>query len=424
MKLRQKLAMVLAAAMIVTAVPVVTMAASTNSFNKTVSIVKDSKLDVATGLSLELRVDRIAANSSAANRTFFINAEDFKFDKVLCENTANTPGVTITHLSDTQIKVVIADATTERVNTTVSVPVLGQVNGEMPTLTVDGYDSLVSSGTYVIGSGEAVTDKALTVSAGTAGKISIEGYGKLGTITINETVAGSSNGKTINVELPRRSELVFGAEGDIVTLTAKGTRGLANMLITGTDNEITAEVTKEGRGLEIQLPGHQTGAARGSVELTNIQVFPKDARKDCTEGEVSVTVSAADAVKLEEATVVVGQVTATGITVETTEDFAIEAGRATKELEIKIKENSVDTFSGRNFYVNIDGAKFIDVVSSDKATVKLVDGELVVTPVATADADTITIKVNVHAYANTEGDITLTMESKDLEENVARNIED
>ena len=41
MKLRQKLAMVLATAMVITAVPVTTMAASTNGFNKTVSIVAD-----------------------------------------------------------------------------------------------------------------------------------------------------------------------------------------------------------------------------------------------------------------------------------------------------------------------------------------------------------------------------------------------
>ncbi|MEG0712952.1 MAG: hypothetical protein RR448_12060, partial [Niameybacter sp.] len=55
MKLRQKLAIVLASAMIITAVPVVTSAASTNGFNKTLSIVADKAITTGQNLFLEVK---------------------------------------------------------------------------------------------------------------------------------------------------------------------------------------------------------------------------------------------------------------------------------------------------------------------------------------------------------------------------------
>ncbi|MGL5675480.1 MAG: stalk domain-containing protein [Cellulosilyticaceae bacterium] len=403
MKLRQKLAMVLAAAMLVTAVPVTTMAASTNSFNKTISIVKDSVLDTTTNLTLDFAIDKIDANATAADRTFFVNVTDFEFDADLY-TAANTPGVQVTILKNgKQAKVVIDADAAITANNKVSFPVFGQVKGEMPTLAVDGYDSLVNSGEYIIGSGESVTDKALKVVAGDQGKISIEGYGEIGTIVIQEVVAGSSKEQVIKVELPRKSDVIF---ADTQEVTATGDRGLAGLL----EGNATAVVAEDGRSMEITLPAHKAGATRGSVELTGIKVEPKDPRKDCAEGAVDVTVKGD---KVADTTITVGQIMASGIAIKTTKDFALEAGRATKELEIEIKENSIDTLSGRNLYVNIEGAKF---VATEGLTITE-DGELVIKPSTNDNAlDTVKVKVNVHADANTEGEIKLTVEGRDLEE--------
>ena len=80
MKLRQKLAMVLAAAMIVTAVPVTTMAASTNGFNKTLSIVAGTPITSDANLFLNVEYADADKEVAAQGDVFFINATDFEFN--------------------------------------------------------------------------------------------------------------------------------------------------------------------------------------------------------------------------------------------------------------------------------------------------------------------------------------------------------
>ncbi|MGL5675482.1 MAG: copper amine oxidase N-terminal domain-containing protein [Cellulosilyticaceae bacterium] len=426
MKLRQKLAMVMAAAMIVTAIPVTTMAASTNKFNKTVSIVKDSVLNAATGLALEFTIDKLVdvANdpqANAVNRTFFIKSKDFEFDAYPAYTDGDDFAFTVSE-DKKQLKVVIKKAAFTTA-TTLSVPVLGTVKGEAPTLTVDGYDSVVNSGEYIIGKGEAVTDKALKATAGDKGKISIDGYGELGEILIDEVVAGAAEAQTITIELPRRSEVIFTGEA----VTVKGDRGLDGELVNAAGQTVSSVAVtpvlvadKGDRVLEITLPAFSEDATRGAVKLTGIKVEPKDQRKDCKEGEVSVTVKSE---KMADTTLKVADILASGISVTTTKDFAIEAGREEKELEITIKENSIDTISAkRDLYVNIEGAKFIEVVEGDDyAVAEIKDGELIIETkdsVNDTTIDEIKVKVKVHATAGTAGDIELSFESKDLEEEV------
>lgn len=94
MKLRQRLAMVLAAAMVVTAVPVTTMAASTNGMTQTVSMVAGKMLGVDKGETVKvegknytvynkdehdakLKVD--FDTTLEKDTTFYLEAEDFAF---------------------------------------------------------------------------------------------------------------------------------------------------------------------------------------------------------------------------------------------------------------------------------------------------------------------------------------------------------
>ena len=87
MKLRQKLAMVLASAMIVTAVPVTTMAASQNGFNKTLSIVADQEITSGSGLFLNVEYSDADKAAAAKGDVFFINATDFEFTKEAYNHT-------------------------------------------------------------------------------------------------------------------------------------------------------------------------------------------------------------------------------------------------------------------------------------------------------------------------------------------------
>ena len=82
MKLRQKLAMVLATAMVVTAVPVVTYAESTNKISHTISSVDGTVADNAEGLSLIMDFADTIGDRNGGKTSFYLDAKDFKFSAV------------------------------------------------------------------------------------------------------------------------------------------------------------------------------------------------------------------------------------------------------------------------------------------------------------------------------------------------------
>ena len=74
MKLRQKLAAVMAAAMVVTSVPVVTMASSKNTITRPSSIVQenDSFTDAATAPALKVKFEDHSAGAQDVNEEFYL----------------------------------------------------------------------------------------------------------------------------------------------------------------------------------------------------------------------------------------------------------------------------------------------------------------------------------------------------------------
>ena len=227
MKLRQKLAMVLASAMIVTAVPVTTMAASQNGFNKTLSIVADQEITSGSGLFLNVEYSDADKVAAAKGDVFFINATDFEFTKeaynhtedgkVVAGHTTST-GAKVEWLSKTQLKVT-AEAGE------LAIAIVGTPKKGTPAITVDGEDSLATSGKYTLTGSEVVTDKALVATAGSAKNISVDGEGQIADITVEEKTAGAlKNGSVITVSLPNSSDLDFKLGSDI---KVEGLRGLA-----------------------------------------------------------------------------------------------------------------------------------------------------------------------------------------------------
>ena len=80
MKLRQKLAMALATAMVVTAVPVVTYAESTNKISHTISSVSGTVADNAEGLSLIMDFRDTIGDRNNGKTSFYLDAKDFTFN--------------------------------------------------------------------------------------------------------------------------------------------------------------------------------------------------------------------------------------------------------------------------------------------------------------------------------------------------------
>lgn len=260
MKLRQKLAVVLASAMVITAVPVTTMAASTNGLTHTVSLVKDAT--VGYKVASETTGNGIVLNQSAPqltlqltstfaniNHTFYVNAVDAKFnedafmalnyaqanswsdaeiraneihikkvgdDKQVVGVTAGgvyTPvgvnGVasfeveldnavaTVTYLSETQIEVYVQGTEVAK-DEVLKLPLLFKATGEVPALEIMGKNSPYSTSKVSLVTGEdKVGDKALAVKAADAVNLTVDG-GEIAKITVEEVVFGALNDTTSN----------------------------------------------------------------------------------------------------------------------------------------------------------------------------------------------------------------------------------
>ena len=430
MKLRQKLAMVLATAMVITAVPVTTMAASTNGFNKTLSIVADQKITTNHSLFLEVEYSTNDAKVNDGD-TFFVNATDFEFneDAYKAADFEKDTNATITWLSKSQLKVVVNGN-----QKTVNVPVVGTPKKGNPAITLDGEDSLATSGKYSLTGAEVVTDKVLVATAGDAKNISVDGYGSIADITIEEKVAGSLAGKTVSITLPNSSDLIFNNkyEGG-AQVKVEGKRGLANVA-----TEVTAKYAKDdNKKIEITFGDEFKTSTRGSVVLKGIEVQAEDKKGDVDTGEVKVTVKAD---KMDDAKLVVANVTEYGVAFKVSESKELVAGQGSKEIELVVKENAIDSLdSKKDIYFTIEEGYFdVDVekfnadnkdkglsINKDADEITLDLGYVVEKEDKTKDPifkenkiNEFKFKVNVGAKASQEGPVVVVASSKNFEEDM------
>lgn len=475
MKLRQKLAMVLAAAMVVTAVPVTTMAASTNKFNKTLSLVEGTQVTTKSGLELQMEFDE-----DAENEVFYLDATDFEFskkeyllktnsdirdlqddvhaaqvavdaaqkvvdeagDKVTedqkealatakaelktakkdledaveaASDTVEIGNVEITVLSEKQLKVKVIAATTE-----VAVPVYGKAKKGTPAITVDGSDSLATSGKYAISGGEIVTDKALAATVdGDPVNISIDGKGEIGNIKIEEAVAGSLSGQTITIELDNKSDLKFASTQNF---KVEGLRGLAGE-IDETDVEVSFADDKET--IKIKFPT-TTNKSRGAVILKGLDVVPQDAREGADTGKVEVTVKGD---KIADTDLHVANVTDFGLELKAKETVELTAGKGTKKVKVQFNELAAGSINeNRDVYFEFEGAT---VKEFDKKEFKNDDDEVIA--VLTYDAkeeefqlsftnkfedevlNKFEFEVEIYADVDYTGDVKVIASSRDFD---------
>ncbi|WP_053982958.1 copper amine oxidase N-terminal domain-containing protein [Niameybacter massiliensis] len=430
MKLRQKLAVVLASAMIITAVPVVTSAASTNSFNKTLSIVADKEITTAQGLNLTVKYDDSAVKTIAngTKDTFFVNATDFKFlNDTNVYTGVEKDGVTITRLSDTQLKVEVK-AGTNLTGKELEIAIAGTPSKGTPAIIVDAEDSLATSGKYALSNSEVVTDKVLTATAGDVKNISIDGYGSIADITIEEKAADTLLEKgEVTITLPNSSELNFNSTYKTAQeIEIAANRGLSSASIKATAKYFEdANGKQDSKKLVITLTGNKT-ASRGSVVLKGIKVEAEDKKADVATGEVKVTVKANG---MEDTKLVVANVADFGVKLNVKEEVEVVAGKDGKTVKVTLEESAIDSLNKKqNVYFTVDGAK-IDASSlkivegaKDIITAAKADDEVELTLDAsklTADAiNKVVFEFAVEGKAANTGDIVLKAESRALENDI------
>ena len=394
MKLRQKLAAVMAAAMVVTSVPVVTMAASTNTITRPNGVVKedDSFTDASTAPALKIKFD-----SFEAGEEFYLTLTNAEWNADI-ETLLSDDSVVIERISKKVVKVQVEEMPEEGkffVNdSTIKIPLLVNLTGGAATvaLTTEGSNSSVTEGTYTFAN---TSDEVATVVAGAPTSFNKEG--KLGTITLIEAFSSSM----AKAEADRASEYNYAlielndadykfdmTKGLVEDTASQGEYELsqskdeisfkeatsstktvytkyevkANFTygFSGEDrNSVVVFVSEDGDSMYVQLPNDIESKSKGRIELNNLYV--KATVKNPTEGNITVDVTGNVEAAKNLVVAVNGNYDAV-VTVADDKAIEILAGQ-TEEVNFTIKESVDNTFTnGRAFEVAIDNGYFMDAV--------------------------------------------------------------
>ena len=433
MKLRQKLAVVLASAMIITAVPVVTSAASTNGLNQTISMVAGTEITTSSALNLNVKFDSDAAGK---NTTFYVNAEDFKFNadeyKIKEDSQiAKDYVATKADLKDKEEALATAkkayEANKEDAALKTAYEAAEVAQKEAKTAydaakkafdAKDATDLVMNNMKVSVLSEDEIRVTVTGINTATTYGVPVLGTAKKGnpTLSIDGTDSFASSGKyslaTGEVVTDKNLSMTFADAknltvdgGSIADITInEGVAGALNAtkeenrtiiveLPSSSDLEFAAKQNLEIRGLrglageELEVKAELYKDEDGVVNAKKLVLVVEKTGVTTTSGKIKVgniqvKPEGRDEAKLgdvtvkvtgeavEEAKAVVGKVTEFGINLTVEEEVALVAGKDTKEVTVKLEEAVKDTFDARHkAYFTINGG----VVNPATLTVKLND---------------------------------------------------
>ncbi|WP_054742007.1 stalk domain-containing protein [Cellulosilyticum ruminicola] len=396
MKLRQKLAVVLASAMVVSAVPVVTMAASTNSLTKeTLKVKKEAKFyETATANAVRVKF----TDHTGGKEVFYLDLENAKWNEDVLnaavaageltkvdsgyQFTSGTATITYERQNDDTVKVTVEGLPTTN-DSIVQLPLLVETKDGDAKVTVvsRGGSTTVTQGTFVFAT---TAEKKISVTA--KDDKTFYTSGELSEITIEEAYTGAldvEGGATFTIEIDD-SDFYFTGE-----FKAEYKYGFS-----GKTEEITADVLDKDNGiLKIKIPRIK-GDSRGTIVLKNIKV--RSSNRKPSEGDFLVDIKGDDLVA-EKTNLKVGKVSQYGIYIKAKDDKAkdVKAGRK-EEIEFEIGENVENSMiTNREFEMTLDNghwdykqlvkdaydagkleAKYVSkITTSSSAKVEFKDGE-------------------------------------------------
>ena len=398
MKLRQKLAVVLASAMVVTAVPVVTMAASTNRLQKeTLKVKKDTEfLQATTANQLLVEFKDVAPASGV--EVFYLDIENAEYNEAAI-NAASTADVKLTRQSKTSMKVEVTRATA---GNSVYIPLLAKATGGDAKVTIlsGGSQSTITGGqTFVF----ATTDeKVFKYSVGDKTTFYTDNDSKLSDLILDESYSGAlkaaTNGKTIltleindtdfnfyGYKITDKKDNVF-ADGTDITTTVEGKYGFANQSV-----EVYAAMDKKDNGiLYIGIDGSAI-ANQDSIGKLTIKGLKVDCLvKEPDTGDFKVDIKGDDLTNGAD-NVVMGEVVAFANYIKMKDDKAKEvtAGRIA-EIEFEVGESVENTMiSERTFEVKLQDNAHFDYIG----LVKDIKGDLTASLDSDSDIDADDYKI-------------------------------
>jgi hypothetical protein len=360
MKLRQKLAMVLAATMVVTAVPVVTMATSTATITAGNTLVGTKNADLSQAVTLQVNI----TNAVTSGETFYITLDGAKFnnynettpktyDLKSTSSNANNPVGTVTLTGDYDAKVVINQDLTSSTNRLTVTFNAGEIKltSDTAKFVLDGAGSSVSDTTVTFAT--TSTAKA-TVSVSSTPTIYTD-KPTMGTIVITEPYAGaffnSKNAQVIKVQLK-------GSDYDFKTITKTTT---SDYLVPsrGFSTSDGIQIEASDSLLQITIPAGLQSTTAGRITLKDVPLVANT--KTPTTGNLKVKVSGDNISSAEYTVATVASYTAK-LSVDSVEE--ISAGK-TEEVTFTLGENLKNSIvEGRTITFTVDKGYF------SKASVK------------------------------------------------------
>ena len=371
MKLRQKLAVALASAMVVTAVPVVTMATATTTLKREVITIKKNEIFATTATANAVKVtfdnDKINGtdtiyltleNAEWSNAAF--NLAENKINKVEGKvldtweyNTkdSNNDDVKLTFEKQSS-KVMKVRIDNHSADSTVFIPLLAKATGGDAKVTVEnkGNGTLSKTSSYIFAT---TGEKKFKYEVGDIKTFYRDG--ELSKLILTEAFPGSlKNGAQFRLELDD-TDFYF---KENMTIKAKGMYGFGGETIEPTF-EIDPDNNKDTASILITIPAVRGDGTLGTIELTGIEV--RSSSKTPEEGDFLVDIkSVNDSVVGAKDNVVLGKVTKYGTYIKMKDDKAedVKAGRI-EEIEFSVGEGVEDSMiSDREFEIKSTNGHF------------------------------------------------------------------
>ena len=346
MKIRQKIAMLLAAAMAFTAMPMVTMAAADYKVTNGVSVGEKDKTLAAQNLTQRLVIDVKDAQTTGM---FFVNLTNAKWT-----TSAGVVGGTLQggrtfatwNVSKTNDKE-LAVTFDEVVKDDQIIINLGSVEltGGDATVAVDGNNTTLNKMDPVVFA--KTSDAKANVSVGDAKTLYVE-QSAIADIIIEESVRGSLGNKEIKVEL-QTDDYEFVALTDSVLKFQKGFAGKVGV---GTS---VAQVGSDKQAISFKLTTSASLLAPGKLVIEGLQV--KATTKTPATGDLKVKVSGDE---INDAVVKVADIKAYGVTLKMKDEKVVEMVAGTKkDITFEVKENVKDCLiGGREIEVKLEKGFF------------------------------------------------------------------
>ena len=357
MKLRQKLAAVLAATMVVTAVPAMAKSdfALTNGIvvlEKDKTLVEKSKTQ---NLKVEVKDGVTLTGGQTTSAVFFVNIANAEWQDA-ASTTVTVGGNTIVYQknnkTELQVEVQGSLAGTE----VFSIPLDNvKLTGGDATVAVDGNGTVISDMAPVVFA--KTSDSKSTVTFGDAKNI--YKVGTVGEITIEEPLVDTMDASEwITLELDNTDYQFVGNGTTPNGFTAEWSKGFSgNGGVVGLQYGQFSDGTKDYSTIQFKLSGESTSAP-GRLKIKDLEIKLKPNKTFVANDDINLTVKGE---KITETTgkVAVAQELGCSIEMKDKEVVEIVAGKA-KEVEFTVAENVNDSMLNRMMEVRIENAFFYD----------------------------------------------------------------